>query len=243
MTLSIHTIGTGQPMVLLHGWGFDHQIWMPWVTRLIANMDEKHYQFYLVDLPGFGQSPDMLWEAFKTKLFDQLPEQFTLMGWSMGGMVATRLAFESPERISRVINVASSPRFTATTGWLGVAAEVLDEFYQRFLNNPKRTQQHFIRTQLQGQSLPSTLLQIHAGNEGLKRGLELLKHWDLREKLLTIRMPVTYIFGRLDALIPYQVVEIMQQQYPNFNYFMLEKSAHIPFLSHSDEFTACLRTI
>lgn len=243
MTLSIHTMGAGQPMVLLHGWGFDHQIWMPWVTRLVNDTDEKPYRFYLVDLPGFGQSPPMSWEAFKTQLFDQLPDQFILMGWSMGGMMATRLALESPERVAHVINVASSPRFTAAAGWYGVAAQVLDEFYQRFLSHPKRTQQHFIRTQLQGQSLPPTLLQIKASDEGLKQGLELLKNWDLREKLSTIRVPVTYIWGRLDALIPFQMMPIMQQQYPDFKYFMIEKTAHIPFLDHQDEFTACLRTI
>ncbi len=243
MTISIQTLGAGEPMVLLHGWGFDHRIWMPWVTSFINNQNENNYEFHLVDLPGFGQSPYMLWDDFKTQLLAQLPEQFSLMGWSMGGMIATRLALESIGRVTRVINVASSPRFTATASWFGVASEVLDDFYLRFLNEPKRTQQYFIRTQLQGQNLPTAWSQIRASDEGLKQGLALLKNWDLRQELLNIRIPVAYILGRLDALIPYQVMATMQQRYPDFEYFMLKKSAHIPFLSHSDEFTACLRTI
>src|SRR3990167_6159175 len=120
MSLSIHhipddehsSVATKPSLVFLHGWGFDHHIWHP----LVDKMSHHDYpgDYYLVDLPGFGQSPMMDWDAFKTALMTQCPGQWILIGWSLGGLLATRLALEIPQRVTRLINVASIPRFTAS---------------------------------------------------------------------------------------------------------------------------------
>ncbi|HGK6671911.1 TPA: alpha/beta fold hydrolase, partial [Legionella pneumophila] len=60
MNLHINIQGKGRPLVFFHGWGFDHRVWLP-LARLLST----RYCLYLVDLPGFGQSPVMSWEVFK----------------------------------------------------------------------------------------------------------------------------------------------------------------------------------
>lgn len=242
MTLYIKKIGIGKPVVMLHGWGFDHQIWLPWLDHLMGGAPSQSYEFHLVDLPGYGQSPPLAWSEFKATLLAQLPEKFVLMGWSLGGMMATRLSIEAPERITHLVNVASSPRFTAAPDWIGVESTLFDDFYQKFMKNPALTREYFIRTQLQGQPLPSTISMMQLSHQGLAQGLDYLKTWDLREQLSLIRVPVTYVLGRLDALIPHRLMAYMQPLYPHFNYIMIEKSAHIPFLSHPIEFNTCLET-
>ena len=54
MNVSQLSYGQGKPIVFFHGWGFDHQIWLPLVPLL-----NNKYQLILVDLPGFGQTPMM----------------------------------------------------------------------------------------------------------------------------------------------------------------------------------------
>ncbi len=51
MTVFIQETGAGQPLILLHGWGFNHHIWQPIIAPLAAR-----WRVYQVDLPGHGQS-------------------------------------------------------------------------------------------------------------------------------------------------------------------------------------------
>ena len=52
MDLNHHRVGSGQPLVLIHGIGSRWQIWEPVIGRLAAQRD-----VIALDLPGFGASP------------------------------------------------------------------------------------------------------------------------------------------------------------------------------------------
>ena len=64
-----HVKAKPKSAVFLHGWGFDHRVWLPLVEHLYTLGVWQDYAFYLVDLPGFGQSDDMDWDHFKHALF------------------------------------------------------------------------------------------------------------------------------------------------------------------------------
>lgn len=235
MNVNIVIQGKGVPLVLFHGWGFDSQIWHSILPEL-----EVNHQLYLVDLPGFGLTPPMEWDVFKTDLLKQLPVNFALVGWSMGGMFATRLAIEDPERVNHLVNVASSPRFIREARWPGIDPQMFKTFYQNLASNPRHILQQFIELQLQGQRLPPTMFGHIPTVNGLREGLDVLVNWDLRQQLALLDKPVLYMFGRLDAIMPRMTMTTMQGLYPNFNYIIFPKAAHAPFLSHSDEFIATL---
>jgi pimeloyl-[acyl-carrier protein] methyl ester esterase len=224
--------GEGPPLVLLHGWGFDHTIW----STILPKLTRSH-TVYCVDLPGFGKTPGMLWDDFKANLFTQLPNTITCVGWSMGGLIATRLALEHPERVSRLINITSSPCFVADATWPGIQAAHLNAFYKNLEHAPRATCDAFIALQL-----PQNIPKPHIQNlpTGLKAGLDILKHWDFRDKLHHIKPPISYLFGRLDAIVPAKTMAIMQTTYPSFSYHLFRKAAHAPFLSHPDEFLSVL---
>src|SRR4051795_4146686 len=93
------------PLVLLHGFTQTRQSW-----RRTANELAGRYRVIVPDLPGHGQS------AHRTASFDaatayiralapQTP--FTLVGYSMGGRIALRAAFELP--VDRLILLGASP--------------------------------------------------------------------------------------------------------------------------------------
>lgn len=225
--------GTGPALLLLHGWGFDHTIW----SSLLPNLT-PHYTVYCVDLPGFGQTRSMPWDAFKQALLEALSASFTLLGWSMGGLVATRLALERPERISRLINISSSPYFVAEENWPGIPLKNLNAFYHQLKTNPKETHQAFIQLQLGSKSLNITAPVTTP--EGLKHGLDMLSAWDFREQLHDLKPPASYIFGRLDSIVPARTLKTLQARHPNFHYELIRTAAHAPFLSHPDAFMASL---
>lgn len=220
--------GRGLPIVLFHGWGFDSRIWYPVLSKLVLS-----YEVYCVDLPGFGLTSLMSWDAFKSSLLQKLPSCFAVAGWSLGGMVAMRLAMEEGKRVTHLISIASTPRFVKDENWPGVASAVLCAFYDRLQREPELVLQEFLDLQIPAQQEP---LYASPTLSGLKMGLDWLINWDFREKLLTISIPMLSIFGRLDAIIPRKTMEVMQIQYPHFEYIMINKAAHALFLSHQEEF-------
>lgn len=230
MNIHLDKYGQGIPLVFFHGWGFDCQIWLPLVHYLKPN-----YQIILVDLPGFGLTSMMEWDDFKKKLFDQLPDEFALVGWSMGGLYATRLAIEEPDRIHCLLNVTSSPRFIADANWPGVEQEVFIKFYNNLSKDINKTLNEFLSLQLGNMELDFKLGHTPSV-EGLEFGLKALGTWDLREDLKKLSVPTAYLFGRLDPITPVKTMKVMEEIYPDFNYVLFNKAAHMPFLSHTDLF-------
>lgn len=237
MNINIHSYGKGFPLVCFHGWGFDSQIWLPLIPELFTD-----YQLILVDLPGFGHTPIMDWGLFKELLVAQLPSKFALIGWSMGGLYAMRLAVEEPNRVDYLVNVTSSPRFLHTHLWPGVSQEVFKRFYKKLSEEPHATLKEFLElnglsTNDQLEHLPDKL----PSPEGLEAGLKTLETWDLREKLKQFNKPSCFMFGRLDPIVPFKIMHSMQLSYPEFKYVLFKRSAHMPFLSHTDLFIEEIR--
>jgi pimeloyl-ACP methyl ester carboxylesterase len=97
----------GRTAVLLHGKNFSGSYWAPTIRALTA----KGYRVIAPDQIGFGKSskPAAYQFNFQTlavntrALLDSLRvEKFVLVGHSMGGMLATRIALMYPERIEKL---------------------------------------------------------------------------------------------------------------------------------------------
>ena len=114
MTLGHELIGNGKHRVMvLHGWFGDHSIWSP--TYPFLDTDAHTYAF--VDYRGYGASRTLPGpytmaqiSADATALADQLGwDSFSVIGHSMGGMAAQRLAIDAPERVRAVVAVTPVP--------------------------------------------------------------------------------------------------------------------------------------
>lgn len=230
MKININTIGNpkNRALVFFHGWGFDHRVW----TSTAALLQDK-YRIFLVDLPGFGHTSLMSWDEFQQMLLEHLPQKFAIAGWSLGGLYATRLALESG-RVSHLINIAASPCFIKKEDWPGVNPQVLEKFLANLETQPRETLEDFVVLQARRKSsvLPETL----PATTALRAGLQILESWDLRKPLASANFSIAYCFGRLDSITPFAVLEAMQTHYPQFNYHLFKKSAHMPFLSQQEEF-------
>ena len=91
--------GSGQPVILLHGFPFHHGIWGKFAQRLSAS-----YHVYTVDLPGFGKSPilktpftlDQIGESIVTWVSGMNLQKPVLIGHSLGGYVALAAIKKDP---------------------------------------------------------------------------------------------------------------------------------------------------
>jgi pimeloyl-ACP methyl ester carboxylesterase len=120
--------GQGPPLAMLIGTGSTMAEWDPALLRLLA----QHHRLILFDYPGVGLSGP--WHG---KSFDSLADvtaglleaigvpRADLLGWSMGGFVAQRLAADHPERVSQLVLAGTNPGGSRTV--LGTpAAQAID---------------------------------------------------------------------------------------------------------------------
>jgi len=163
-------------LALLHGWGLNSAIWAPVETEL-AN----HFKLWMVDLPGFGGSP---WHGesdfykannwLAENLFPRIGQPCHLLGWSLGGLIATDLAVRHPEHIKSLTLVASSPKFVSSPepgdslepgdspepenspepdrshNWPGIKPQLLEEFTSQLEHDFAATVDRFLSVQALG---------------------------------------------------------------------------------------------
>jgi pimeloyl-ACP methyl ester carboxylesterase len=104
--------GQGPPLVMLTGTGSTMAEWDPALLRLLA----KDHRLILFDFPGLGLSGPWHGDSFDS-LADataglmnaiDVPEA-DVLGWSMGGFVAQRLAVDHPQKVSHLILAGTNP--------------------------------------------------------------------------------------------------------------------------------------
>tara|TARA_B100000745_G_scaffold293313_2_gene235102 strand:+ start:1423 stop:2187 length:765 start_codon:yes stop_codon:yes gene_type:complete len=243
-SLHVESLGTGPDIALIHGWGLHSGIW----DSVLALLGSS-FRVHLVDLPGFGYSREMpdsyRLDVLSDLLWAQLPERCHLMGWSLGGLVALQMALDKPERIQRLITVASSPCFVEREDWRSAMnAAVLKQFANQLGTDYRTTLKRFIAIQTMGSASARKDLKALQGKlfargephpDALTQGLKLLEQVDLRSRLSQLELPWLRIYGRLDALVPVaSAYELDEAGYGQSSIFA--KASHAPFLSHPEVF-------
>ena len=249
MSLSIQCYGAGTPLVVIHGWGMNLNIWQP----VLPSLSEKH-TVYCVDLPGFGDSS---WPFEETVSLDglvdalapALPEKCHVMGWSLGGLVATQFALKHPDRTLSLTTVASSPHFVESDSWPGIKPHVLEQFQHQLDSDFRKTIERFLAIQAMGSSDAKAQIKLvrelifskpTPDQKVLKETLKLLQECDLREQLANIKVPFLRLYGRLDSLVPERAITKIDELAPQSTSFTFNKSSHAPFLSAPDDFCRVL---
>lgn len=162
-TIAWYERGQGPPLAMLIGTGSTMAEWDPALLRRLA----RKHRLILFDYPGVGLSG-----PWRGRSFDSLADltaglldaidvpRADVLGWSMGGFVAQRLAVEHPGRVSHLVLAGTNPGGSRTV--LGSTraqaidsdpnpseAEILSELYppgrrvegRRFLRRLERASQ------------------------------------------------------------------------------------------------------
>ena len=104
--------GRGDPLVMMIGTGSTMAEWEPALLELLA----RDHRLIIFDYPGLGRSGPWHGKSFSdlatttVELLDHLEiSRAAILGWSMGGFVAQRIAIEHPERVTALILAGTNP--------------------------------------------------------------------------------------------------------------------------------------
>ncbi|WP_335974549.1 alpha/beta fold hydrolase [Acinetobacter calcoaceticus] len=202
-------------ILLITGWG----VGMEPLQSLKLHLQQKGCDVQLINIF------DVLSSSFQKQL-NLLNDVDTVIGWSLGGQLATHLVdsfYKSTDLTKTLITLASNPCFVANNMWqTAMPADVFDLFKQSFLQNPEATLKRFYYLITQGsvQAKKDWLSMQNIANpppyELLLQGLEMLEHLNLVDNLKNYSGPQLHLFAEQDGVIPCKIEE-------NFAHIATEK--------------------
>jgi proline iminopeptidase len=259
MTLFREVLGTGAPLVALHGgFGLDHSYFRPWLEALPL-------QLVLPDLRGCGRSPR---DGIETAGFDTMSadvdglraelglEKWTVLGHSFGSYLALDYAHRHPDRVERLILVGGAPALDypdvinanlvkrgtpEQTALLQKAMfaplESDDEFrtaWNLILPLYFRSWDPKIGAQMDQKMIYSA--------PGLFHGFRMLSHFSALPWLHDLQMPALVMGGRHDWIAPpAQGAQRLARGLPHARLVFFEESGHFPFIEENQRFLSVLR--
>lgn len=225
--LYTNTIGQGKDLVLLHGWGFNSDLFNSLVVRY-----KTQYRITVIDLPGHARSSSVAGgiNEWCDAIIKILPKNPILLGWSLGGLLAINISHKI--KVYQLILVASTPKFVQTEDWMfGIDKNNFKQFSQALQCNLSKGLKRFVSLQtdneVQLKWMKRSIDALPASFDALNQGLEILLTSDLREPLQQLTIPVQVILGSYDTLIHDNIAYWYQQQ--NIAVKIL-KTGHLPFL-------------
>jgi pimeloyl-[acyl-carrier protein] methyl ester esterase len=228
-------------LVFVHGWGLDSRCWLPFLKKLPTNWSCK-----ALDLPGYGEqrANTTTWQLKEIAQWvnKQLSHPCVLVGWSMGGLIATYAASQHPQKIKGLITIGTNPKFVQTDDWQGVDVTIFKQFQLLLKLEIPQLIERFIAIQAIGHpraktdiaALKTLMCQPPYPDKGsLKAGLDVLEHSDLRDCLANLAIPSLHIFGKQDRLTPKTSMQKGNRQFVAQHRFCgIADATHAPFISH-----------
>ena len=242
------TLGAGPTVLMLHGIGGGHLAFAPQVEALASS----GYRAVAWDMPGYGHSAPIEPYTFKglaqscIRLIESLQcGAVTLLGHSMGGMVAQEVIARRPELVDKLVLAGTSPSFGKPDGdWqqqfisqrtapldAGKSMADLAEILVPQMVGPGSLPEGVrLATVCMGQVNPATY----------RRALEALVTFDRRANLGHIVVPTLLLAGEHDKNAPPAVMKKMAAAIPGSTYLELHGIGHLQNLEAPDEFDGLL---
>ncbi|MFB3917058.1 MAG: alpha/beta fold hydrolase [Terriglobales bacterium] len=235
--------GKGRPLVLLHPFPANHELWLP-----VADLLATRYQLILPDLRGHGESGVGDGPATMEKHAGDVAaicdaagvRKAVFAGVSIGGYVLLEFWRRFRERVAALMLLDT--RATADTeegraGRLKSAEDVekqgpepfIDGLIPKLIGKTTRTN----RPDLVAAARAMMMKMAPAGIASVQRGMAARP--DSTPTLRTIDVPVLLVTGEEDELTPVGDSQFMQQQIPNSKLQVIPRAGHYAiFEQHED---------
>jgi 2-hydroxy-6-oxonona-2,4-dienedioate hydrolase len=235
MTLMQHRrSGTGDPLVLVHGYLGGSQQWAGEIEAL-----KGHFDVIAVDLPGYGQShqmtaPTEIAEHARAVLahLDALGvSRFHLLGHSMGGMIVQEMVSQAPDRVDRLVLFATGPqgsipgRFeTMARSRERLAADGVEHTARRI------SAMWLLDKEASPQYEALAALACQASEQAALAGLWAMEGWDGRDRLAAVRQPTLVVWGDGDRSYGWPQIEALWRGIPKAALAVLPSCSHAAHL-------------
>lgn len=223
-TIHYRTVGTGEPVIFIHGLAGSVRWWKHNIAELA-----KHFQVYLIDLPGFGSMGSFIRkipleqiDAWVVALLKTLQiNRAYFIGHSMGGYICIQIAAAHPEMVKKLILVSSVGITTGRTILTSLIPLLIALRY------------------VAPSFLPILVYDsLRAGPMNLLLFSQDILAAQGEKELHQIHAPTLLIWGENDTLIPADYAYQFQKEIPGSQLVILERAGHVPMFDRPESFNA-----
>ena len=236
------TEGTGEIVLVLHGWGASIETVMP-----IVNVLKETMKVYAIDLPGFGKSdlPDDVFGSFYYSdivkgFIDKMGiEKLSLVGHSYGGKLCIILSARYPEIIEKQVLIDSAgliPKRTLKYHLKVKTFKIMKKIYKTFFfwkdeeEKMEKLYKKFGSDDYQNTSGIMRKIFVRVVNENMKPLLN------------DILAPTLLIWGDKDEDTPLYMAKIMEKEIKDSGLVVFEGAGHYSYLDEYHRFKKVLES-
>lgn len=244
-----HDIGTGSPLLLIHGSGPGVSAWANW--RLVMPALAERARVIAPDMAGFGYSERPLdytysmenWVSQAIGLLDALGiERTDLVGNSFGGALALALTIRHPERVRRLVLMGSvGVSFKITEGLEAVWG------YSPSVENMRRVMDYFAWDRSLVNDELAQLRYEASTRPGVQESFAAMfpaprQRWveamaSPESDLRAIAHETLIVHGRDDQVIPLETSLRLHGLIPNSQLHVYGRCGHWTQIEHASRFT------
>jgi pimeloyl-ACP methyl ester carboxylesterase len=256
----------GQPIVFIHGFGSCTYSWRKNLEPLAA----RGFRVYAIDVKGFGltakpKDGQYHLAAFTQHLIDFLDamklDRPILVGNSMGGAVAARLALLHPERVAGIVLVDAAPphvalkprdmpgggsvtppapilmlgsRFAPALARAMITRGLVEQSLRVAYHDPKFVTDEEVEIQLRPMAVDGAAEALAALTPSPAGPIE------PTPPLSSLKVPALIVWGRYDRIIPVAMADFFAHELPAARKVVFEKSGHMPHVEEAIAFNLLL---
>ncbi len=259
-TIYLHyqDIGSGKPVVLIHGWPLSHQSWEMQVPELVANgfrvITYCRRGFGHSSKPSSGYDYDTLTDDLHKLITDLELHDATLVGFSMGtGEVARYLSRYGSERVSQAVFISGilPALFKGGDNLDAVEPQVFDNMIASCKKDRFAFLRHFLDDfyshGLISRSAVSEAVKEFSWSMAIQASpiatIRCIESWaeDFREDARKVMIPCLVIHGTADKITPIEFTGLrLQALLPRCRYVEIEGGPHGVIISHAQEVNSAL---
>lgn len=240
--------GTGEPLVLIHGLSETRAAWSNQVQEF-----SKYFRVISYDIRGFGESetgtPEGTPHQFAGDVAGLLSsldiEQARLWGFSMGGVIAMRVAIDYPQMVKALVLASSSSRinsqaveFFKLRASLASSSDLtglIDQNTQDAKACVAEDRPDLVERYIE---LRNGAVQDPKGYANACAAMTSLYEHPLTEELAAIKCPTLVITGERDIFCPPKAATIIQNRIPGSDLRILPGASHCAHWEQADTFNS-----
>jgi 3-oxoadipate enol-lactonase len=228
----------GSPLIFINSLGTDLRIWDDVVSQLAS-----HYRIIRYDKRGHGLSdcppaPYTIREHASdlAALLDYLDiRRASLVGISVGGMIALDFAAAWPQRVEKLVLCDTAAAIGTADAW-NERIRTIREHGMAYLSEAILARwfapSFAVRAPADYQGYCNMLARMPS--EGYVATCEAIRDADLEEEARTVVIPVLAICGAEDISTPPDLVRSLVEILPNASYEEIAGAAHLPCIEQPD---------
>lgn len=239
-------MGTGEPLILLHGGGAGADGWGNWekVLRLYAY---EGFRAIAIDTVGFGKSDKPSPQEFKydhdarveqlINLISALGlEKASVVGNSMGGLTSLGAAIKNPNVIDKIVLMGTGKPKKQSDGMKAlinyeINYEAMYNIVKHLTNPNFDVNENLVQYRLDLTKTPGLMEAYGATMQGI------LAHEFEQEQLENIKHKTLLVHGTLDNMVPLQASYDLLNTLPNAWLYVIPHCGHWAMMEYPEEFT------